>query len=263
MIAYLGAMRHDADALGWYARAGDLSDLQLAWKTRAALRDEELEGGARRDRRHDRGGKLGSCMALLEGAGAEGARAWRRRRRASEAARGPSSTSTASSRSKILAASISVPATVWKPGPEDIRAMSQTPGIRRALELYRLNLRVEGNREWLYAIRVARRPAAHHRRRARAPQRPVRPRDQHRRPDRGAARFQPALPRAVPRRAEGADRAAESRRSVGLRPDTPGKPLHREREIERGGERPDAAHAGDRAVGRDRSSGSRTGAGRT
>ncbi len=40
MIAYLGAMRHDADALGWYARAGDLSDLQLAWKARAALREK-------------------------------------------------------------------------------------------------------------------------------------------------------------------------------------------------------------------------------
>ena len=38
MIGYLGAMRHDPDALAWYARAGDLSDLQLAWKVRAALR---------------------------------------------------------------------------------------------------------------------------------------------------------------------------------------------------------------------------------
>jgi len=38
MIAYLGAMRHDPEALGWYARAGTLSDLQLAWKVRAALR---------------------------------------------------------------------------------------------------------------------------------------------------------------------------------------------------------------------------------
>jgi soluble lytic murein transglycosylase len=45
-----------------------------------------------------------------------------------------------------------VPA-AWKPGPEEIRTISQSPGIRRALELYRLGLRVEGNREWLFAIR--------------------------------------------------------------------------------------------------------------
>ena len=38
MIAYLGAMRHDAEALAWFGKAGDLSDLQLAWKARAALR---------------------------------------------------------------------------------------------------------------------------------------------------------------------------------------------------------------------------------
>lgn len=38
MIAYLGAMRHDPAALSWYARSGDLSDLQRAWNVRAAGR---------------------------------------------------------------------------------------------------------------------------------------------------------------------------------------------------------------------------------
>jgi soluble lytic murein transglycosylase len=53
-----------------------------------------------------------------------------------------------------LGGRIAVPVTAYKPGQEDIRTMGQTPGIRRALELYRLNLRVEGGREWQYAIRA-------------------------------------------------------------------------------------------------------------
>jgi soluble lytic murein transglycosylase len=88
MIAYLGAMRHDADALGWYARAADLSDLQLAWKARARAAREELEAGAGRHRRDDPGGKLGCRVALLEGTVVEGARARARGRRALEAAGG-------------------------------------------------------------------------------------------------------------------------------------------------------------------------------
>lgn len=38
MLGYFGAMRHDPAALDWYARATGMSDLQLAWKARAALR---------------------------------------------------------------------------------------------------------------------------------------------------------------------------------------------------------------------------------
>jgi len=39
LIGYLGARAHDPSALEWYSRAGEnLSDLQLAWKVRAALR---------------------------------------------------------------------------------------------------------------------------------------------------------------------------------------------------------------------------------
>ena len=77
MIAYLGAMRHDADALA-LVRPGrrPLGSAARVESARGAAR-EELEGGARRDRRHDRGGKLGCRVALLEGAGAEGARARR------------------------------------------------------------------------------------------------------------------------------------------------------------------------------------------
>ena len=72
MIAYLGAMRHDSDALAWYASAGDLSDLQLAWKVRAALRVRNWNKVLARRRRHDSGqGKQRSRVAVLESTRAE------------------------------------------------------------------------------------------------------------------------------------------------------------------------------------------------
>jgi soluble lytic murein transglycosylase len=37
-IGHQGALRHDPQTLAWYAKAGDMSDLQLEWKGRAALR---------------------------------------------------------------------------------------------------------------------------------------------------------------------------------------------------------------------------------
>ena len=46
-----------------------------------------------------------------------------------------------------------MPAAGFRPSAEDLRVMNQLPGIRRALELYRLGLRGEGNREWLFTIR--------------------------------------------------------------------------------------------------------------
>jgi soluble lytic murein transglycosylase len=48
---------------------------------------------------------------------------------------------------------IAAPSTPYKPGAEELRAMSQRIGLRRALELYRLNLRAEANAEWAWAIR--------------------------------------------------------------------------------------------------------------
>jgi soluble lytic murein transglycosylase len=152
MIAYLGAMRHDPDALGWYARAGDLSDLQLAWKVRAALRAKDWQQVL----------AATESMTQLEGADP----AWRywRARALKALGRGEESLELF----KPLAGDFGfygqlaleeiggktiVPEAAFKPSTEDVRALSQHPGIRRALELYRLGLRVEGNREWLWTIR--------------------------------------------------------------------------------------------------------------
>ncbi|HXF65340.1 MAG TPA: transglycosylase SLT domain-containing protein [Burkholderiales bacterium] len=152
MLGYLGALRHDPEALAWYARAGDLSDLQLAWKARAALRARDWKR------------LLEAVEAMTEKERAEPA--WRYWRARSLAALGRAEE--AAEIYKALAAEfhfygqlaveelggrVAVPAAAWRPGAEDVRAMGLHAGLRRALELYRLNLRVEANREWLWAIR--------------------------------------------------------------------------------------------------------------
>ena len=152
MIGHFGAMRHQPDALAWYARAGDLSDLQLAWKARAALRDRNWQE------------VLAAIVAMT---GLESSQpAWRYWKARAFKALG--SQEEAGELLKPLASEfnfygllaleelggkVAVPATAYKPGAEDMRTMGQHIGLRRALALYRLNLRAEANREWLWAIR--------------------------------------------------------------------------------------------------------------
>jgi soluble lytic murein transglycosylase len=152
MVAYLGAMRHDPSALDWYSKAGDLSDLQLAWKVRAALRARDWK----------------QVQAAIEAmTGKEAAEpAWRYWKARALAAQGRNEE--AKELLKPLATEfnfygqlaveelggrITSPAAAYKPGAEEVKLMSQNAGLRRALALYRLNLRTEANREWLWAIR--------------------------------------------------------------------------------------------------------------
>lgn len=152
LIAYFGAMRHDANALAWYERAGDLSDLQLAWKARAALRERNWET------------LLAAIDAMTEKEQAEPA--WRYWRARALTVLGQPEAAEAIFQSlsgefnfygqlatEELGRRIASPAVLFRPSAEDIRAMGELPGIRRALELYRLSLRIDGVREWLWAIR--------------------------------------------------------------------------------------------------------------
>jgi soluble lytic murein transglycosylase len=152
MIGYLGAMRHQPDALDWYSRAGDLSDLQLAWKARAALRagnwQEVLAAiGAMTPKEAEqdvwRYWKARALKALGQAAEAE-----------------PILKALAGEFGfygqlalEDLGGKVASPLTTFKPGAEELRAMEQLPGLRRALALYRMKLRVDANREWLWAIR--------------------------------------------------------------------------------------------------------------
>jgi soluble lytic murein transglycosylase len=153
LIGYLGARAHHPGALEWYVRAGDnLSDRQLAWKVRAALRarawPEVLAG-----------------INSMTGA-ASGLSAWRywKARALLEEGR----TAEAEKILKPLATEfnfygqlaveelggrIEAPHAAYRPTSADVDAIGDRIGLQRALELYRLNLRIYAEREWQWAIR--------------------------------------------------------------------------------------------------------------
>jgi soluble lytic murein transglycosylase len=152
MIAYFGAIRHDPEALAWYSRASDLSDLQLAWKARAALRARSWPD------------VLAAIKAMTPKESDDSS--WRYWKARALRALGHEEEALAILKPltheysfygqlaiEELGGMIPVPATAYRPGPDELRAMGERPGIRRALALYRLNLRIEGIREWLWTIR--------------------------------------------------------------------------------------------------------------
>ena len=152
LIAWLGAQRHDQNALGWYAKAGELNDLQLAWKVRASLRAQSW-----RD-------VLAAIDAMSPRESADAAwRYWKAR-----AMKTQGRTAEAQALLTPLAAEFNfygqlaaeelgvaakVPPATHQPHRDEVQAIARLPAVRRALELYRLNLRFEGNREWNWAVR--------------------------------------------------------------------------------------------------------------
>lgn len=152
LLAQSAAMRHDPETLAWFAKAGELSDAQLGWKVRAALRQR-------------------SWPVVLAAIGAMSERerelaSWRywKARALKTAGREAEATALLKPLSREyhfygqlaleeLGEKISTPAAAFKPTPADIRAMTENPTVRRALEFYRLNMRVEATREWVWLVR--------------------------------------------------------------------------------------------------------------
>lgn len=153
-LAYHAARKHDPVALAWYAKAKDapLSDLQLAWKARAALRAQRWP----------------AVLDAIDAMSAPEQRQamWRYwKARALKAAGKPVAASelfVALSREQNyygqlaleeLGSVITVPGERYKASEAEIKAIAAMPGIQRALALYRANLRGDGAREWLWNIR--------------------------------------------------------------------------------------------------------------
>ncbi len=153
-MAMHAAKRHDPVALEWYANAADtpLSQEQQAWKARACLR-------------------VGNWDALLAVVAAmpqsmQDEPAWRYWKGRALKEKGQTVAANATllplSRDRsfygVLAEEelgdvISEPPSSYKASEEDVRAMRQLPGIQRALELHRLEMRWEGRNEWAWAMR--------------------------------------------------------------------------------------------------------------
>jgi soluble lytic murein transglycosylase len=152
LIALLGAQRHDPNALRWYAQAGELSDLQLAWKVRTALRAQSWP----------------DVLAAVDAMSAKESQepAWRYWKARALKVQGRAAE--AQAQLAPLAAEFNfygqlaaeelggrsrTPAAAYKAGKDEVQAVAKLPGLQRALAFYRLNLRFEGNREWTWAIR--------------------------------------------------------------------------------------------------------------
>ena len=154
-LAYEAARRHYGEALDWYARAGraKLADEALAWKTRAALRRADWQ--AVRDAidamsplaaRGDPAWSYWYGRALASQGNAAGAQAYYQRVASQPDFYG------------LLAAEelgyvAAIPAPMHVPSEADVAAARAVPGFARALELYRLGLRTEATREWVFTIR--------------------------------------------------------------------------------------------------------------
>ncbi len=151
-LGYFGAMRHDPAALEWFAQGSGMSDLQLGWKARAALRAKRWP----------------EVLAAIDAMTAKEAEdpAWRywKARALKTQGRGTEATALLKPLSaeyhfygqlalEDLGGAVQAPAVAYKPTEDDIRSVAARPGIKRALELFRLDLRLEAVREWVWAIR--------------------------------------------------------------------------------------------------------------
>ena len=153
-LGYAGARQLVAEAQEWYRLAGDaeLNDEQLAWKARAALRAPDWE--TLRDAidrmsvsaRQDPAWTYWYGRALGAQGREDGARAYFLRITGQPSFYG------------LLAAEelgymVAVPEPFHAASEEEVSAASVVPGLARALELYRLDLRTEATREWIFTIR--------------------------------------------------------------------------------------------------------------
>lgn len=154
-LAYLAARRLHPQALAWYRLADDaaLSDDQLAWKARAALR--ALDWQAVRDAVDAMSGETRRepvwsywyGRALGAQGRADGARAYYSRHAGEPHFYG------------ILAAEElgyipAPPEPFHSATDEEVAAAARNPGLVRALALYRLGLRAEATREWAFTVRA-------------------------------------------------------------------------------------------------------------
>jgi soluble lytic murein transglycosylase len=153
-VAYEGARRLNPEAQNWYALAGDaaMNDEQLAWKVRAALRAARWQDvrdaidGMSLTARQDPAWIYWYGRALGAQGTADGARAYYLRITGQPNFYG------------LLAAEelgymVAVPEPFHAPTEAEVEAARKTPGLQRALALYRLDLRVDATREWIFTIR--------------------------------------------------------------------------------------------------------------
>jgi len=153
-VAYEAAKRLLPEAAEWYGRAGDTdhSDEQLAWKVRAALRAGDWPKVAEAidvmtvATHTDPTWAYWYARSLAAQGKADGARAYYLRIAGQPDFYGLLA-------SEELGQPGVVPAFAPPPTEDQVAKAKASAGLARALELFRLNLRTEGVREWFFSIR--------------------------------------------------------------------------------------------------------------
>lgn len=155
-LAYEAARKHDGRALKWFKQAGNspLTEQQSAWRLRAALRVQDWPD------------VLSAINIMTEAQRSDAAwRYWRGRAlqatgRRAEAVKiflplSAEPTFYGQLASEELADTPVLSATQmsYQPVKKDIATIEQLPGVRRALLLYRMDLRTDALREWAWVIR--------------------------------------------------------------------------------------------------------------
>jgi len=155
LVGYEAAREHHERALEWFARADSmqLEDRHLAWRARAALRAgqwkvvrESIDRMTPANANHPAWIYWYGRAVAQEGE-ETGSRAFYLRIAGQTDFYGLLA-------NEELGYLVALPQESYVPTEQDVAAAAAEPGLARALELIRLGIRVEGVREWLFAIRA-------------------------------------------------------------------------------------------------------------
>jgi soluble lytic murein transglycosylase len=153
-IAWQGALAHLPEAVGWYALADStrLSDEQLAWQARAALRVQDWPAVAKAI--GDMPPKLASQPDWIYWLGRSLAAQGRREEaKALYQKINGRPNFYGNLADDELAIPIAIPPRAAAPTTEELAAVEANPGLRRALAVLKTDLRIEGVREWAWYLR--------------------------------------------------------------------------------------------------------------
>lgn len=155
-LAFAAAKGHDQRALGWYGAAGDvhLSEQQLAWRARAAMRAQNWHEvwvsitSMTPQQQNEGTWRYWKARAMKElGHAAEAEVLW------AALSREYNYYGQLAAEELGTSAGAGIVSADFQPSTTELEAMASRPEIQRTITLYRVGLRVEAAKEWDWAMR--------------------------------------------------------------------------------------------------------------
>lgn len=155
-LGFAGALYHDERAQSWFAAAGDavLNEKQLAWRTRTALRAQDW---------HEVWASINTMSPQQQSEGTWRywkARALKELGRVADAealftdlSREYNFYGQLAAEELSAAPEANIVLARYRPSEAEIDAVRAMPAIQRTLLLYRMDMRTEGAKEWVWAMR--------------------------------------------------------------------------------------------------------------